>query len=308
MSTIYEQSAESARFIRAWIGEFPRVTVVLGSGLGGLADRVERPVVMACRELPHWPKPTVEGHAGNLIVGTLGGTRVSFLQGRLHYYEGHDLEAATFPIRVLQRLGVRTLILTSAAGGIAPDLRTGDLVVVSDHLNLLGGNPLRGPHDPRFGDRFPDMSEVYSSRLRTLACEAAASAGQVLKTGVYAAMSGPSYETPAEIRMLRTLGADVVGMSTVPEAIVARQSGMEVLAFSVVTNPAAGLGAVPLDHHDVLEAGEAAGGNLAEVLLRVIPAVVATPATSAIRTDLNRANLTERPAQVEPSEPAEPTG
>ena len=232
---------EAAEAVRPAFGVPARVAVVLGSGLGPLADRMRDRVVIPYATIPHFPAPTVAGHPGNLVAGTLGGGRVVALQGRFHYYEGHELDAVTFPVRVLRRLGVETLILTAAAGGIGAGLEPGDLVCLSDHLNLIGQNPLRGPNDDRLGVRFPDMSEVYSSRLRALADEEARGLGMTLKSGVYACLPGPSYETPAEIRMLRTLGADVVGMSTVPEAIVARHSGMEVLAFALVSNAAAGV-------------------------------------------------------------------
>jgi purine-nucleoside phosphorylase len=212
----------------------------------------------------------VAGHRGALVVGTAESARVAVLQGRFHYYEGHDLESVTFPIRVLRALGVETLILTAATGGIRADLRPGDLLALSDHLNLIGVNPLRGPNDERLGVRFPDMTEVYSARLRSWAVEEAKSLGINMPTGVYACMPGPSYETPAEIRMLRTLGADVVGMSTVPEAIVARHSGMDVLALAIVSNWAAGIGATPITHQEVLEAGRQVEDKLASVLTRVL--------------------------------------
>jgi purine-nucleoside phosphorylase len=192
------------------------------------------------------------------------------LQGRFHYYEGHELNAVTFPVRVLRRLGVETLILTAAAGGVGTGLQPGDVVCLSDHLNLIGQNPLRGPNDDRLGVRFPDMSEVYSSRLRVLADEEARGLGMALKSGIYACLPGPNYETPAEIRMLRTLGADVVGMSTVPEAIVARHSGMEVLAFALVSNAAAGVVATPIHHEEVLRAGREAGPRLGALIEGVI--------------------------------------
>ena len=214
-------------------------------------------------QIPYFPRPSVAGHGGHLVAGTLSGAGVLILQGRFHYYEGHDLDAVTFPVRVLQRLGVRTLILTAATGGITPDLRPGDLVCLADHLNLIGLNPLRGPNDDRLGTRFPDMTEVYSARLRALALEEAERLGVAPTLGVYACLPGPSYETPAEIRMLRTLGADVVGMSTVPEAIVARHAGMDVLAFALVTNAAAGVTGAPITHDEVLAAGRNATPLLA---------------------------------------------
>jgi purine-nucleoside phosphorylase len=247
-----------------------RVAVVLGSGLGVLADHLVDPIVIPYAEIPYFPEPTVHGHRGNLIVGNLGTTRIAALQGRFHYYEGHDLDSVTFPIRVLKAFGVQTLILTAATGGINLDYRPGDLVCVADHLNLLGSNPLRGPNDDRLGLRFPDMTQVYSPRLRKFAAEEAARLKLPLREGIYACLSGPSYETPAEIRMLRTLGADVVGMSTVPEAIVARHSGMEVLAFALVTNAAAGITGATITHEEVLETGQKAGQRLGTLIEAIV--------------------------------------
>jgi purine-nucleoside phosphorylase len=268
---LHDRIEAAARFLRGEFADLPGIAVVLGSGLGGLADRLGRSAVVPYAEIPHFPRPTVPGHPGNFLTGDLGSTRIVALQGRFHYYEGHDLEAVTFPIRVLRALGVRTLILTAATGGIDPGLRPGDLVVLADHLNLLGANPLRGPNDDRLGTRFPDMTRVYSPDLRRLAIEEAARLGVGLREGVYACLPGPSYETPAEIRMLRGLGADLVGMSTVPEAIVARHAGIDVLAFALVTNAAAGITGAPIAHEEVIEAGRAAG----ETLGRLIGAIVA---------------------------------
>ena len=220
--------------------------------------------------VPHFPVPKVAGHAGQVLCGKLGGQSVIVFQGRFHYYEGHDLETVTFPVRVIQELGVKVLILTAATGGIAEGLRPGGLLLITDHLNLLGANPLRGPNDDRLGTRFPDMTEVYSRRLRAIAFDEAKAMGVDLASGVYACMSGPSYETPAEIRMLRTLGADVVGMSTVPEAIVARHAGIEVLALALVSNAAAGVSGAPITHEEVLEAGKKAGPELARLIERVV--------------------------------------
>jgi purine-nucleoside phosphorylase len=244
------------------VGVPPRIAIVLGSGLGVLADRLVDPISIPYAEIPHFPTPTVHGHAGNLIVG-----------GRFHHYEGHDLEAVTFPVRVLKALGVSTLILTAATGGIHPDFRPGDLVCLSDHLNLIGSNPLRGPNDDRLGLRFPDMSSVYSPKLRQVAAEEAARIGVTLRQGVYACLPGPSYETPAEIKMLRTLGADVVGMSTVPEAIVARHSGLDVLAFALVTNAAAGITGATITHEEVIEAGREAGARLGSLIEAIVSRV-----------------------------------
>jgi purine-nucleoside phosphorylase len=272
---LFDRAERAAEAVRWAFAPVPKVAVVLGSGLGPLADRLEDRVAVPYATIPHFPVPTVAGHEGNLIAGAVGPARVIYLQGRFHFYEGHDLETVTFPVRLLRRLGVETLVLTAATGGIEPGFRPGDLVCLSDHLNLIGQNPLRGANDERCGPRFPDMSEVYSRRLRATAAEEAGRLGIDLKTGVYACLPGPSYETPAEIRMLRTLGADVVGMSTVPEAIVARHSGMEVLAFALVTNAAAGLSGAPISHEEVLEAGRQAVPRLGGLIEAVVKRVAA---------------------------------
>ncbi|HEY2155659.1 MAG TPA: purine-nucleoside phosphorylase [Isosphaeraceae bacterium] len=266
----FERINHAAVAILSAIPEPPRVGIILGSGLGNLADLVESPTVINYSNIPHFPRPSIEGHKGNLIVGKLGGAIVAMLQGRIHYYEGHDLAHVTFPTRVLARLGCTTLVLTAASGGVNLDFRKGDVVCVSDHINGLGLNPLRGPNDDRLGKRFPDMTEVYAKRLQELAHEQAAALGIPLKSGVYMALPGPSYETPAEIRMLRTLGADVVGMSTVPEAIVARHSGMEVLAFAMVTNAAAGVTGEAIDHAEVLDVADDAGPRLGRIIAAVL--------------------------------------
>lgn len=273
----FEEVREAAAVVSRMVPDFPPVAVVLGSGLGGLADSLEVLSDIPYADIPHMPRPSVEGHAGRLLVGRLSGSPVALLQGRSHYYEGRSLDEVVFPVRVMKALGVRTLVLTAATGGLRESLGSGDLVCLSDHLNLLGPNPLRGPNDDRLGPRFPDMTEVYSSRLRLLAKQEAARLGLGLSEGVYASVSGPSFETPAEVRMLRTLGADVVGMSTVPEAIAARHSGLEVLAFALVTNPAAGLSDSPLRHDDVLEAGQAAGASLARLIEAILPRLQETP-------------------------------
>jgi purine-nucleoside phosphorylase len=268
---LYGRAEEAAAWLRAHGVTAPRVGIVLGSGLGGLVDRLENATSVPYASIPHFPHPTVPGHHGYLFSGNLGGVSTVMLQGRFHYYEGHDLTAATFPLRVLQRLGVRTVILTAATGGLREPFGPGAIVALSDHLNLMGVNPLRGGNDSRLGERFPDMTEVYSGRLRQIAVEEAVGLGIGVAQGVYAAVPGPSYETPAEIRMLRGLGADVVGMSTVPEAIVARHAGMGVLAFAVVANWGAGLVGTPLSHDEVLNAMNAVGPQLAELIGRVVP-------------------------------------
>ncbi|MDG3003832.1 purine-nucleoside phosphorylase [Paludisphaera mucosa] len=262
---------EAAEVIRqAAGGRPPRIAIVLGSGLNGLVDRFDDRKTIPYAQIPFFPTPTVQGHAGNVVLGSIDGADVLTLQGRFHYYEGYDLRTITFPMRVLQRLGVQQVILTAATGGVRSELRPGNLVCLSDHLNLIGSNPLRGPADPRLGERFPDMSEVYSKRLRNMAKEEAKRLGVHLVSAVYACLPGPSYETPAEIRMLRTLGADVVGMSTVPEAIVARHGGMDVLGLALVTNAAAGVLPAPIRHEDVLEAGRKATPMLGKLIRRVV--------------------------------------
>ncbi|MBM3750179.1 MAG: purine-nucleoside phosphorylase [Acidimicrobiia bacterium] len=250
---MFEQSAEAAAFLRARLGDVPDVAVVLGSGLGDFATGLTDAVTVPYQDIPHWPRATVVGHAGTVVAGSSKGRRVLALAGRAHYYEGHPLTVATFAMRVLGQLGVKHVVLTNAAGGINTRFSTGALMVIDDHINAMGINPLIGPNDERFGARFPDMSEVYSSRLRALADTTAAALGLPLEHGVYVAVCGPSYETPAEIRAFRTLGADAVGMSTVPEAIVARHQGMEVLGISCITNPAAGVLPQPLVHDEVME-------------------------------------------------------
>jgi purine-nucleoside phosphorylase len=272
---LFTRAEEAATVLLAAASLSPRVAVVLGSGLNALADGITEATTVPYDQIPHFPNTTVGGHEGNVLLGKLGGEPVIIFQGRFHYYEGHDLETVTFPVRVLSRLGVSTLILTAATGGIRADLRAGNLVLLIDHLNLIGSNPLRGLNDPRLGTRFPDMTEVYSKRLRTLAREEAKRLGIDLVPGVYACLPGPSYETPAEIKMLRTLGADVVGMSTVPEAIVARHCGIDVLALALVSNAAAGVVGTPITHEEVLEAGRKAAPTLARVIERVVARLVA---------------------------------
>jgi purine-nucleoside phosphorylase len=267
---LYERAQEAADAIRATVNVIPRIAVVLGSGMGPLADRLTDAVMMPYANIPHFPIPTVPGHHGNLVAGRLGSVPILVLQGRFHYYEGHPLDDVTFPIRVLQRLGISTLILTAASGGIDPDLRPGDIVCLTDHINLLASNPLRGPNDDRLGIRFPDMSHVYSAHLSTIAAEEAGRIGFPLFSGVYACVPGPSYETPAEIRMLRALGAHVVGMSTAPEAIVARHAGMEVLGLALVSNAAAGVSSLPVSHEEVLQAGREATPRIGELIEAVV--------------------------------------
>jgi purine-nucleoside phosphorylase len=260
----------AASFLTQRLARPPAIGVVLGSGLGAFADRVEGPASIAYEEIPHWPSAKVVGHAGRLVAGRVAGRDVVVLSGRAHFYEGYSLDTVVFGVRVLARLGVRTLVLTNAAGGINTAFQPGTLMVIDDHLNLIGSNPLIGPNDERLGPRFPDMTETYSRRLRGLANAAAAGAELDLAHGIYAAVHGPSYETPAEIRALRTLGADAVGMSTVPEAIAARHMGVEVLGLSCITNPAAGVLPEPLRHDEVMEVAARASA----AFIRLLEAIV----------------------------------
>jgi purine-nucleoside phosphorylase len=251
--TYYDRVEATAAWLRERYGDPPEVAIVLGSGLGEFTRALEDRVACAYQDVPNWPAAAVVGHAGELVVGRIAGRRVAALSGRVHYYEGHDLATVTFAVRALGRFGVRHLVLTNAAGGIASRLTPGTLMLIDDHINLMGTNPLIGSNEDRFGVRFPDMTEVYSTRLRGIADDAARRLGIPLEHGVYVAVHGPSYETPAEIRFLRTIGADAVGMSTVPEAIVARHMGLEVLGISCISNAAAGVLPRPLVHDEVME-------------------------------------------------------
>lgn len=261
---------ETADFLRSRIGAVPEVAVVLGSGLGAFADRLDGASVSPYEQIPHWPAPRVLGHAGRLVVGRSAGRQVGALAGRVHYYEGHDMGTVCFAVRVMGRLGVRVIVLTNAAGGVNTGFAKGALMVIDDHINLFGTNPLIGSNDERFGPRFPDMTEVYSRRLRELAWQAAADRGIALAHGVYAGLTGPSFETPAEIRYLRSIGADAVGMSTVPEAIAARHMGLEVLGISCITNMAAGVLPQPLGHEEVIETTARVGHQFVGLLEGII--------------------------------------
>jgi purine-nucleoside phosphorylase len=274
MST-YEHVSEAAGVVRRTlhIEQVPDVAVVLGSGLGRFASTLESPRTLAYGDVPHWPSSTAVGHEGRLAIGqstATGGRTVAALAGRAHAYEGYDFSAVAFAVRVVGLLGVKTLILTNAAGGIRTTLSPGALMVIDDHINLMGGNPLTGANDERFGPRFPDMTEVYSSRLRGLADEAAAALGLALSHGVYVGLHGPSYETPAEIRHLRAIGADAVGMSTIPEAIAARHMGLDVLGISCISNMAAGVLPEPLSHDDVLATAERVSGQFVALLHEIV--------------------------------------
>ena len=269
----YDEVKEAADAIRARVPQVPQVAIVLGSGLGDFANSLGDAVSMPYDRLPHWPASRVIGHEGKLVVGKVAnasGKTIAALAGRCHVYEGHDMRTVTFAVRVLGLLGVKTLIVTNAAGGINTGFQQGALMVIDDHINLIGNNPLVGPNDDRFGVRFPDMTEVYSARLRRMADQAGKAMSLLLPHGVYAALLGPSYETPAEIRYLRSIGADAVGMSTVPEAIVARHMGLEVLGISCITNMAAGVLPQPLDHAEVMETARRIRGQFIALLEGIV--------------------------------------
>jgi purine-nucleoside phosphorylase len=269
-AAMYERVAEAAAAIRTSNGTPPEAAIVLGSGLGDFADTLLDAVTTSYRKIPHWPDSRVVGHSGRLVTGRVAGKRVAALAGRAHFYEGHPLDAVVFATRVMGLLGVKQIILTNAAGGINTGFAQGALMIIDDHINLLGTNPLMGPNDERLGPRFPDMSEVYSLRLRQIADAAAAATRVPVAHGVYAAVHGPSYETPAEIRYLRSIGADAVGMSTVPEAIAARHMNVEVLGISCITNMAAGVLPGTLNHEEVLETARRVRGSFIALLGGII--------------------------------------
>ncbi len=269
-SSLYERAEHAARTIRARVKHEPRLGVVLGSGLGGFADDFEDAVSIPYEDIPGFVRSTAQGHAGHLVVGRIDEVPILAMQGRVHYYEGYTMEEVTFAIRTFKLLGIKTLVLTNAAGGINVQLSQGALMIISDHLNLMGVNPLRGANDERFGPRFPDMSAVYSPALQEIVVEEARALGIELRRGIYAALSGPNYETPAEIHLLRNCGADAVGMSTVPEAIVARQMDMEVLGISCITNMASGISDQPINHDEVMETGNRVRSTFTQLLRRVV--------------------------------------
>jgi purine-nucleoside phosphorylase len=268
----YDEMVASVAALRAALpaGASPTVGLILGSGLGGFADTLEARVAVPFERLPGFPPSTIAGHAGQMVYGRSGKSQVLVLQGRVHYYEGHDLARVAFPARVLIASGCKTLVITNAAGGIDEKLHAGEIVILRDHLNLLGGSPLRGPNDERLGPRFPDMTTAYDPALRALAARAGKDIGLALREGVYAAMAGPQYETPAEIRMLRTLGADLAGMSTVPEVIAAAHQGARVLGLSCCTNLAAGISPHKLSHAEVTETAARVRDQFAALLGRVL--------------------------------------
>ncbi|MCS7221596.1 MAG: purine-nucleoside phosphorylase [Anaerolineae bacterium] len=272
----------AAEAIRSRTRHRPTIGLVLGSGLSSLADYVQNADVIPYAEVPHFPVSTVEGHAGCLIVGQMAGPTVMVMQGRVHYYEGYSLQEVTFPIRVMRLLGIDLLVLTNAAGGVNPSFRAGDLMLITDHINLIGMaglNPLRGPNNPAWGPRFLDMSNAYDRHLRLLTLEVARELDIPLHQGIYAGLSGPTFETPAEVRFLRLIGADAVGMSTVAETIVARHCGMRVLGISVISNAALAEPDIPgaTSHEEVLEAGKAVAPRLARLILGVLPRLIGSP-------------------------------
>lgn len=262
------------KFLRKKVSVEPEIGLILGSGLGILADEIENPIKIPYNEIPGFPVSTVEGHAGQLVIGTLQGKQVITMQGRFHYYEGYSLERVTFPVRIMKELGVKTVIVTNAAGGINESFTPGDLMIITDHINNFGDNPLIGPNDPTQGVRFPDMSTAYNKAFVSLAKQVAHRLNIAIKTGVYVGNTGPSYETPAEIRMLRTLGGDAVGMSTVPEVIVARHCNLEVLGISCISNMAAGILDQPLTHDEVIETTEKVKANFLSFVKEIVKEMI----------------------------------
>ena len=280
MTDFFARAELAAAFVLSQTALRPKIGLVLGSGLGAFADDLSQAVRVPYKDIPSFPQSTAIGHAGQLVIGKSGDVPVSVMQGRVHLYEGYSAAEVAFPTRVLGRMGVRSLILTNAAGGIDVSYGQGALVILRDHINLQGQNPLTGANDERFGHRFPDMSYAYSKQLREIALEETRRLGIVPHEGVYAALAGPSYETPAEIRYLRAIGADLVGMSTVAETIAARHMGIEVLAISCVTNMAAGILDKPLDHEEVLAVGRRVMGHFVGLLRALLPRVQALTSSS----------------------------
>jgi len=272
-SLTYDMIQEAADHISAKITTAPELGLILGSGLGILADLIANAVVIPYEDIPHFPVSTVEGHAGELLIGEIAGRTVVMMKGRFHMYEGYGPQLTAFPVRVMKALGVKTLLVTNAAGGVNTTYHPGDLMLIEDHLNMTGQNPLIGPNDDKLGARFPDMSDAYTRRLRTIAKEVAEAERIPLQEGVYVGLLGPNYETPAEIRMMRTLGADAVGMSTVSEVIVARHAGLEVLGISCISNMAAGILDQPLSHQEVMETTERVKDKFLRLVVALIPRI-----------------------------------
>ncbi|MBD1378696.1 purine-nucleoside phosphorylase [Metabacillus arenae] len=265
-----QEIVDAAQYLKKKYPRGPKIGLILGSGLGVLADEIEDAVKVSYQEIPNFPVSTVEGHAGQFVFGTLFGVNVVAMQGRFHFYEGYDLQKVTSPVRVMKEMGVETMIVTNAAGGVNENFDAGDLMIITDHINNLGTNPLIGPNDSELGVRFPDMSQAYDKELRALAKKAAEKMNIRVREGVYVANTGPSYETPAEIRYLRTMGADAVGMSTVPEVIVARHSNMRVLGISCISNMAAGILDQPLSHDEVMETTEKVKSNFLNLVKEIV--------------------------------------
>lgn len=262
---------ESLSYIASAINDNrPQIGLILGSGLGSLGDEVAQAIKLDYKDIPYFPVSTVEGHAGKLVVGKIEGKNVMACQGRFHYYEGYNLNEVTYPVRIMQALGIKTLIVTNAAGGINKSYNPGDIMVIEDHINLIGENPLRGKNEKELGPRFPDMTEAYDKGLRNLANRAANELDLTLQKGVYAGFSGPSYETPAEIRFLRTIGADAVGMSTVPEVIVANHANIKVLGLSCITNMASGVLDKKLTHDEVVETANKVQNNFIKLVKKIL--------------------------------------
>lgn len=273
MTDPFTLAESAAAFLLSRTNLRPKVGVVLGSGLGAFADELAESIRIPYSQIPSFPRSTAIGHVGQMVVGKAGNIPVAVMQGRVHLYEGYSAAEAAFPVRVLGRMGIRALILTNAAGGINLQYQQGALVLISDHINLQGHNPLVGPNDERFGPRFPDMTHAYHNPYREMATAAGKKLGQTIHEGIYAALLGPSYETPAEIRYLRTIGADLVGMSTVPEVIAARHMGIRVLAISCVTNMAAGILDTPLNHDEVLQTADKVKGEFVALIREVLPGI-----------------------------------
>ncbi|MFC0188389.1 purine-nucleoside phosphorylase [Fictibacillus aquaticus] len=265
-----EHYQQAAAYITDKLNSAPEIGLILGSGLGVLADEIQSPTVIPYSEIPGFPVSTVEGHAGQLVIGELEGKTVIAMQGRFHYYEGYSMEKVTFPVRIMKLIGVKSVIVTNAAGGVNTSFKAGDLMLITDHINNIGDNPLIGANESSFGVRFPDMSEAYTKELMETARKVSRKLEIPMQEGVYVANSGPSYETPAEVRMLRVLGADAVGMSTVPEVIVARHSGMKVLGISCISNLAAGILDQPLTHDEVMETTELVKSNFLALVKGIV--------------------------------------
>lgn len=269
----FENIQNAANHLKNQYTGQPKIGLILGSGLGVLADEIQNSVKIPYKEIPDFPVSTVAGHAGQLVLGQLAGQEVVAMQGRFHYYEGYGFDKVTFPVRVMKELGVEVLIVTNAAGGVNESFKAGDLMLITDHINNMGGNPLIGSNDSRLGPRFPDMSEAYCKELRQKAKEIAEKLSIEVQEGVYVGNTGPTYETPSEVRLARTLGGDAVGMSTVPEVIVARHGGMKVLGISCISNMAAGILDQPLSHDEVIETTEMVRANFLAYVKEIVKSI-----------------------------------